>query len=117
MERNKNQRQPHPDPDGKPNRRENMSRGRYERREEPAAGYGPGHTPSGDHDQGSPSVQSKKPVTNHDEQKKATNSGNSDEVMGEQETEGDQRRKERFRSYKTTVDDLKNFERKTPAME
>jgi hypothetical protein len=118
MEKNKNQRPPDPgQKGGKPNRQEHINKGRYNSRQEPA-GPGAEHTPSGNSDHNTASGQLKKTVTNHDAQRKITNSGNADDVMGEQETEGDRRRNERFRSYKTTEDDfLKHFERKTPTMD
>lgn len=89
MEKNRNQRQPDPGQKGnRPNRQDQTNRGRYDRNE-PAAGRGTEQTPSGNSDQNTTSGEFKKPVTNQDAQRKITNSGNADDVMGEQETEGD----------------------------
>jgi hypothetical protein len=111
MEKNKHQRQPGPPErrSSRPGRQEQTNKGRPERRSEPSASQDPdqnanaatGHT---------------KPITNQDEQRRATNAGNANDVMGEQETEGDRWRNNRSRPY-INSDDFINIQRKTPTME
>jgi hypothetical protein len=72
-------------------------------------------TPSADTQQTELRAASNKPVTNQDEQRKTTNAGNSDEPMGEQETEGD-RRRYRLRPHLSPVTEYGMAERTRPVM-
>ena len=110
MEKNKNQRQPGP-PDrrsSKPGRQEHTNKGRPERKTEPSARQ--------DTEPDTTATGHAKPITNQDEQRRATNAGNTNDVMGEQETEGDRWRIDRSRPYKNS-DDFMNIQRKTPTMD
>jgi hypothetical protein len=93
MEKSKNQRQSNPGRDkrtGKPGQHESAKQRKHERKNEPVASHpsdaGKGMAAVPDREQ---SVQGQRIVTNQDEQRKATNTGNTGEVMGEEETEGD----------------------------
>lgn len=111
MEKNINQRQPGPPErrSSKPGRQEHINKGRPERRTEPSARQ--------DTEQNTnTATDHAKPITNHDEQRRATNAGNTNDVMDEQETEGDRWRTDRSRPYKNS-DDFMNIQRKTPTME
>lgn len=66
-------------------------------------------------EQAQPRAASNKPVTNQDEQRKTTNAGDSDQPMGEQETEGD-RRRYRVRPYLSAVTEYGMDERIRPVM-
>lgn len=111
MEKNKNQRQPGPPErrSSKPGRQEHADKGRPDRSREPSARQ------DAEQDTNA-AIGHTKPITNQDEQRRATNAGNSNDVMGEQEIEGDRWRNDRSRPYKNG-DDFINIQRKTPTME
>jgi len=102
MEKSKNQRQPTPGRNkraGKPDQHERAKQRKHEHKNEPVASHpsaaDKGMAAAQDREQ---SGQGQRVVTNQDEQRRATNTGNTGEVMGEEETEGDPSK--RIKPYK-----------------
>lgn len=62
------------------------------------------------------SGKSEQTITNQDQQRQATNAGDSNRPMGEEETEGDRQREERLKPYKNVGDDSGETDKKTPTM-
>jgi hypothetical protein len=122
MDKNKKQGQSNPDKGNA-----GPKQGKHERKNDPVASQRP--DPKNQRSQESqqdqdrakgntgeaPSGEWKRPLTNHDEQRKPTNAGNSGEPMGEEETEGDPGQ-ERIKPYKNIGDDSEEVEKKTPSM-
>lgn len=127
---NKNQRQSDQGQQGR-----NQNQGNQQRKNEPAAQRGnenQGRQQEGSKQQSVPQSQragtdmsqsgsqqsgrSGQTITNQDEQRQATNSGDSSRPMGEEETEGDRQRQERLKPYTNVGDDSGETDKKSPTM-